>query len=241
MTATHNEHQCAGRTASASASSADTHTIKADGKASQNKRQKRDSLLRNAFELFTQKGIADTTISDIVERAGVAKGTFYLYFKDKYDLRDLLIRNEAEKILAKGYLAIEVAHANDPEQLKSLEDLVVFFADNIISQLTEDRILLRFISKNLSWALLKHDISSLETQTPGQDETLPLGDRLQRYFYESAVQYQNPEVLLYMIVEFVGSTCYSSILYSTPLPIDELKPFILSSVRAIMRGQEKHA
>ena len=57
-----------------------------EGKASQNKRRKRESLLNNAFELFTQKGITDTTISDIVEKAGVAKGTFYLYFQD-YDVR----------------------------------------------------------------------------------------------------------------------------------------------------------
>ena len=70
-----------------------------EGKASQNKRRKRESLLNNAFELFTQKGITDTTISDIVEKAGVAKGTFYLYFKDKYDLRDRLVRHKAELIL----------------------------------------------------------------------------------------------------------------------------------------------
>lgn len=74
-----------------------------EGKASQNKRRKRESLLNNAFELFTQKGITDTTISDIVEKAGVAKGTFYLYFKDKYDLRDRLVRHKAELILEKAY------------------------------------------------------------------------------------------------------------------------------------------
>ncbi len=209
---------------------------KSEGKASQNKRKKRDSLLANAFELFTQKGITDTTISDIVERAGVAKGTFYLYFKDKYDLRDLLIRSKAEQILSKSYQAIEAARQENPGTLDTLEEQVLFFADNILSQLTQDRILLRFISKNLSWALLKHDITTLET--PGTEGTLTVGDQLKRYFYESAVQYQNPEVLLYMITEFVSSTCYSSILDSVPLPIEELKPFILSSVRAIMRSQE---
>ena len=55
------------------------------GKAERNKKQKKDALLNTAFELFTSKGITDTTISNIVDRAGVAKGTFYLYFKDKYD------------------------------------------------------------------------------------------------------------------------------------------------------------
>lgn len=53
------------------------------GKLDDKKKQKRDSLLMAAFTLFTQKGINDTSISDIAKKANMAKGTFYLYFKDK--------------------------------------------------------------------------------------------------------------------------------------------------------------
>ena len=60
-------------------------------KVDDNKKQKESTLLETAFHLFTGKGFAKTTISDIVQQAGLAKGTFYLYFKDKYDLRDKLI------------------------------------------------------------------------------------------------------------------------------------------------------
>ena len=49
-----------------------------------NKKKKEDALYNTAFELFTTKGTNKTTISDIVEKAGVAKGTFYLYFKDVF-------------------------------------------------------------------------------------------------------------------------------------------------------------
>ena len=42
---------------------------------------KEDSLLNTAFSLFTTKGVSKTSISDIVNNAGVAKGTFYLYFQ----------------------------------------------------------------------------------------------------------------------------------------------------------------
>ena len=64
---------------------------------------------------------------------------------------------------------------------------------------------------------------------------------LQAYFSESAVKYRNPEVLLYMIVEFIGSTCYSAVIDGEPMPFDKIKPEILSAVRAIMRSQEKPA
>lgn len=208
---------------------------KAEGKASQNKRKKRESLLNNAFELFTQKGITDTTISDIAERAGVAKGTFYLYFKDKYDLRDRLVRHKAEQILEKAYVALHDHEVSVPASVDSLEDKVIFFADNILTQLSEDRVLLRFITKNLSWALIKRDVSSLDAP---DRENISFQTRIEEIFCESAVQYRNPEVLLYMIVEFIGSTCYSSIIEAEPLPFEKLRPDLLSAIRAIMRSQE---
>ena len=60
------------------------------GKVDENKKKKKEALFNTAYELFTTKGINATAISDIVEKAGVAKGTFYLYFKDKYDIKNNL-------------------------------------------------------------------------------------------------------------------------------------------------------
>ena len=68
------------------------------GKVDENKEQKRRSLLETAFSLFTTKGITKTSISEIVENAGVAKGTFYLYFKDKYDIEEKLITYKANQL-----------------------------------------------------------------------------------------------------------------------------------------------
>jgi AcrR family transcriptional regulator len=44
---------------------------------------RRDQLLDAAEKLFAEKGYAETTVLDIAEAAGVAKGTFYLYFPSK--------------------------------------------------------------------------------------------------------------------------------------------------------------
>lgn len=46
----------------------------------------RDRLLEVAKELFSQKGYYETRISDIVNRANVAQGTFYIYFSSKEDI-----------------------------------------------------------------------------------------------------------------------------------------------------------
>ena len=50
-----------------------------------------DALFQSAYDLFLNQGIEKTSISDIAKKAGVAKGTFYLYFADKYEIRDRLI------------------------------------------------------------------------------------------------------------------------------------------------------
>ncbi len=43
-------------------------------------------LLAAAKELFLQYGVSKTNISDITDRAGVGKGTFYLFYKSKGDI-----------------------------------------------------------------------------------------------------------------------------------------------------------
>lgn len=63
-----------------------------------NKKKKQDALLNTAYQLFTEKGFQKTSISDIVNEAGVAKGTFYLYFKDKLDIRYKLIAKKSASI-----------------------------------------------------------------------------------------------------------------------------------------------
>jgi AcrR family transcriptional regulator len=46
----------------------------------------RDKIIKNALKIFAQKGFYKTTVDDIAGATGVAKGTVYLYFKDKQDL-----------------------------------------------------------------------------------------------------------------------------------------------------------
>lgn len=43
-------------------------------------------LLKAAKELFLQYGVSKTNISDITDKAGVGKGTFYLFYKSKGDI-----------------------------------------------------------------------------------------------------------------------------------------------------------
>ena len=76
-------------------------------KESGKKNNKEKRLLDEGFKLFTEKGIKSTSIQDIVDRAKVAKGTFYLYFRDKYELRDILIMKKSQKLFRDALKKLE--------------------------------------------------------------------------------------------------------------------------------------
>lgn len=197
------------------------------GKLDDKKKQKRDSLLMAAFALFTQKGINDTSISDIAKKANMAKGTFYLYFKDKFDIRDKLIADKARHVFCR---ALEEMNR---VQLDSLEDHVIFLINSVINQLNQNKNLLKFISKNLSWGVFQKALL-LENNEDGDSF-------YQRYYLlldQSGRMFRNPDLMLYMIVEFVNSTCHSVILQQQPVTLEELKPELAGVICDIIHRQE---
>ena len=48
------------------------------GKIEDKKKMKKEALLDSALQLFTEKGIEETSVSEIAKNAQMAKGTFYL-------------------------------------------------------------------------------------------------------------------------------------------------------------------
>jgi AcrR family transcriptional regulator len=68
-------------------------------------------LMGAAQHLFLKHGVSSTTIEQITSDAGVAKGTFYLYFSSKEDVREALRHRFAQNLLA----GIKVAVAARPK------------------------------------------------------------------------------------------------------------------------------
>lgn len=189
-----------------------------------NKKQKKDALLNTAFELFISKGIQKTSISDIVEKAGVAKGTFYLYFTDKYDLRNKLISHKANQLFQEAYDALHRKSFDD------FEDQVVFLCDYIINALDKNRSLLTLISKHLSWGIFKNTMTK-----PNPDSDKNVYEIYEQLIAESGQELKQPEIMLYMIVELVSGSIYSPILYQQPVPLNDIKPYIYDNIREIIR------
>lgn len=67
-------------------------------------RKRKDGLKRQAeimtiaLELFAQKGYHSTKLEDILKKAKIAKGTFYLHFKSKDDLLNMIVDTHLEEL-----------------------------------------------------------------------------------------------------------------------------------------------
>ncbi|MCR4997519.1 MAG: TetR/AcrR family transcriptional regulator, partial [Butyrivibrio sp.] len=53
---------------------------------------------------------------------------------------------------------------------------------------------------------------------------------------ESGHKFKDPEVMLFLIIELVGSTGYSAIMYNDPVSLEELKPHLEQTVRDIIKN-----
>ena len=51
---------------------------------------------------------------------------------------------------------------------------------------------------------------------------------------EKNIKLKNPDVTLFMIIELVSSTCFNSILYNQPLPIQEFKPYLYETIKNLI-------
>jgi len=69
-------------------------------KHDQNRAEKRERLVRAAVDAFTETGFENTTVSDVVRRAGMTPSTFYNYYRDKDALRDELLDRTVRQMVA---------------------------------------------------------------------------------------------------------------------------------------------
>jgi AcrR family transcriptional regulator len=101
---------------------------------------RRQAILDAALSVFAEHGFAAARLDDVAARAGVAKGTLYLYFKDKEALFESLVRSSVAPILETVGRA---AAAPDIPAIKVLEMFFALFEKEVLG--TQRRLLVRLI------------------------------------------------------------------------------------------------
>jgi len=91
---------------------------------------RRSELVSAARKVFVTKGVADSTVSDIVKAAGVAQGTFYLYFDTKNDIVNALAEQMADGMVDAVERSVTSSGAGAVAKLLALRDAILDLADD---------------------------------------------------------------------------------------------------------------
>lgn len=98
--------------------------------------ERRRDLLDAGLAVFTRRGVGAATVDDIASEAGVAKGTFYLYFSSKEHLLSALQRDFEETLVARVDAAVATAGQDWADRLDAWVRAV--FADHPTSRQLHD-------------------------------------------------------------------------------------------------------
>jgi AcrR family transcriptional regulator len=197
-----------------------TDNVQIMSKVQENKQFKREKLLSSAYSLFIRKGINDTSINDITENADVAKGTFYLYFKDKWDIQNKVIAEKSRLLFDEAIID------TNNKNINNFPDRLINILDYIINSFVENKDLIKLINKNLSMGLYDNNI--LDEQFGNIKESF------ENDLKEYNRKIKRPDIILFMIIELVSSCAYNSILNDKPMQIDELKPYLYSEIKKMI-------
>lgn len=190
--------------------------------ASEKKSLKRRSILDAATRLFTDKSVADTAIDEVVQMAGVAKGTFYLYFRDKYDLLDQIVMQRTAEIFTEG---CDFIHAGDISPV----DVFIHLADNIADYMQKNKKVTALIDRRFS-ACFKQAI--FDEQDAFRKEVNYLTDLLT--FGETSRSEAKRQ--LYILMDMIGSVCCSAVLDGEPYTLEEIKPTLHNFICKFFAG-----
>src|SRR5215472_7843506 len=95
---------------------------------------RREAILTAALEEFAAQGFAATRLDDVARRARIAKGTIYLYFRDKESLFQELVRSMLSPLVG----TIEAAALRDLPIQAVVETIVDLFVNEIYGTRRKD-------------------------------------------------------------------------------------------------------
>ena len=147
-----------------------------------------------------------------------AKKTLILERKKLNSNNDITLNNVLN--LKEEVLSLE-------KNINSLEEEILFLTDYIIDRFQKQQSLLKFLSKNLSWGVFQDAVGT--------------GSVVSRQFYDhyrnSLVKYnvncENPDLLLFTLIELISSTSYNCILHEKPVSMEEYKPYLHKSLKKV--------
>lgn len=153
---------------------------------SEQRKKIQETLLEKGKELFIQYGFSKTSIDDIVNACGIAKGSFYTYYPSKEELFYAVLRREEE---VKNEIISEIMQ----ESLPPKELLIRFFEKSFIT-IEQSPFLLSLYQRGEYERIIKRIPKELLDNHTKEDLESSL--EFVKFLQENGVTEEDPEVLI---------------------------------------------
>lgn len=191
------------------------------------KNEKYLSLITSAFELFEIKDFQSVSLDEIVKKAGVAKGTFYLYFNDKFDLISKMIIKKATE-----YMDVEIDLPEITDDM-AFSQSVKNYTDLIVDFLEKNKTLTLLIDKNVHICVntvIEHRDGAIKE----------MYDKIFSYFVGKGFSEEKVSTKLYLYADLIVSSCCNAIIRSKPYTLEAVKPHLYDIITMSLYGVEKY-
>ena len=122
--------------------------------------ERRNEILDAAEKLFAEKSYMKTTINDILQEVGIAKGTFYYYFKSKEEVMDAVVL----RYIDMGTEAIKAIV--DDKSLTAPEKFVILLTKDVTNSENKEEMIEQFHQAGNAEMHQKSLMMSIERMTP---------------------------------------------------------------------------
>ena len=180
--------------------------------------QRRAEILEAALHLFSSKGFHDTTMEEVANAAGVAKGTIYLYFQSKEHLllalkRDFMqgLTDAVANIVADAIEQLEGGKGTD------YRDIIDDIFDSVVEYHTSRRDAVEVVVRQSPSPDLVNEALELERDYLGL-----ITSAFRTGMEYGLVHTEDPEMTAHLITAAIRDNIASSLCYGEPADLDRL-------------------
>ena len=159
-------------------------------------KSKKEQILDMSFSLFLEKGYDNTSISDILSKLDIARGTLYYHFESKEAIMDAIIERTAKKIVeeAKGIVL--------QKGLSVHEKIFLLFYESSMRRLSGGELMIDYLNQPQN--ALFHEKSNrafIQKISPILGDIISEG--VKEGIFDNAFPYESAELILAMIMGFM--------------------------------------
>ena len=159
-------------------------------------KSKKEQILDMSFSLFLEKGYDNTSISDILSKLDIARGTLYYHFESKEAIMDAIIERTAKKIVeeAKGIVL--------QKGLSVHEKIFLLFSESNMNRLAGGELMIDYLNQPQN--ALFHEKSNrafIQKIAPILGDIISEG--VKEDMFDNAFPYESAELILVMIMGFM--------------------------------------